>query len=144
MVDVSTSIIINCPLKVVSTYAANPDNAPEWYVNIQSAVWKTERPLSIGSQIDFVAHFMRRKLSYTYEVVEMTDKKFVMKTAQGPFPMQTSYEWEALDADHTKMILNNTGYQTGFSKIYAPFMAMMMRRANRKDLQRLKQILERH
>jgi hypothetical protein len=144
MVDVRTEIIIRRPQGVVSSYASNPDNAPQWYVNIKSAEWKTQKPLSVGSQVAFVAHFMGRKLAYVYEVVEMSGDKFVMKTAQGPFPMETTYEWEALDANTTKMTLRNKGVPTGFSKLFAPFISIMMRKANQKDLQRLKQVLEKN
>jgi hypothetical protein len=48
MIDVQTDIVINCPLSIISEYAADPDNAPKWYVNIKSAEWKTEKPLQIG------------------------------------------------------------------------------------------------
>ncbi len=50
MVDVFTEIVIHCPLERVADYAANPDNAPEWYVNIKSIEWQTQKPLIIGSK----------------------------------------------------------------------------------------------
>jgi len=37
--------------------------------------------------------------------------------------------------------LRNRGRPSGFSKVAAPMMTTAMRRANRKDLERLKQIL---
>jgi hypothetical protein len=121
----------------------NPDHAPEWYVNIHSAEWKTSKPISMGSQIAFKAKFLGRELAYIYEIMEYEPgEKLVMRTAQGPFPMETTYTFESLGEDVTKMSLRNAGQPTGFSKVFSPFMATMMRRANMKDLKKIKSILE--
>lgn len=143
MVDVQTEIVIQKPIAEVAAYAGNPDNAPAWYVNIKSIEWKTEKPMSIGSLLDFNAKFMGRELAYTYEITELIpNEKLVMRTAQGPFPMETTYSWTAVDADSTLMKLRNRGEPKGFSKLMKPFMAVMMKRANQKDLVRVKGILE--
>ena len=143
MVNVFTEIIIRRTVEEVSEYAAIPDNAPEWYVNIHSAEWQTEKPLTIGSRIAFKAQFLGRELEYVYEIVEYKlHQKLIMRTADGPFPMETTYTWEAIDGNRTRMTLQNRGNPTGFSKIFVPVMSTMMKRANKKDLKKIKEILE--
>ena len=143
-VDVLTETVINRPPAQVADYAGDPSNAPEWYVNIKSVEWKTEPPIRIGSKLAFVAQFLGRRLAYTYEVVDLVPgRRLVMKTAQGPFPMETTYTWEPVGEGQTRMTLRNRGEPAGFSKIAGPLMAAAMRRANQKDLRLLKTLLER-
>jgi uncharacterized membrane protein len=142
-VDVSTAIWIDRPREEVARFAGDPANAPRWYVNIKAVEWKSDPPLAVGSRLAFVAQFLGRRLAYTYEVVELVPgERLVMRTAEGPFPMETSYAWEADAQGRTQMTLRNRGEPAGFSKLFAPFMAAAMRRANRKDLARLKSLLE--
>jgi uncharacterized membrane protein len=143
MVDVLTEIVINKPLHQVAAFAADPDNAPVWYENIKSAEWMTPKPVRVGSRIIFRARFLGKDLEYTYEVTNyIPDRLLTMQTAQGPFPMQTTYIWAAEGNDHTRMTLRNKGEPSGFSKVFTPMMSFMMRRANRKDLRKIKLILE--
>jgi hypothetical protein len=143
-VDVQTETIISRPSTEVSSYAADPANAPSWYTRIRAVNWLTPQPLAEGSRVAFVAQFLGKRLAYTYEVTEWAPgRKLVMGTADGPFPMETTYAWQALAGGKTRMVLRNRGEPQGFSKWIVPFMAMAIRRQNRKDLRRLKALLER-
>ena len=143
IVDVQSAIVINRPVSEVSRYAADPDNAPLWYVNIKSVEWLTHPPAQVGSRIAFMAHFLGRRLAYTYELVEfIPGVRLVMRTSEGPFPMETTYAWESNGNGTTRMTLTNRGTPSGFSVWVIPLMAIAMRRANRKDLALLKKRLE--
>ncbi len=142
-VDVETQIEILCPRAEVSAFAADPDNATAWYRNIKRVEWETEPPLAVGSRVAFAAEFMGRRLAYTYEVaVHVPGERLVMRTANGPFPMETTYAWVDAPGGATLMVLRNRGEPAGFSRIGTPMMARAMRRANQGDLDRLKAVLE--
>jgi hypothetical protein len=143
-VDVETEILIERPREEVAAYATDPGNAPSWYENIRAVEWETPPPLALGSRVAFVAAFLMRRLVYTYQVVGFVPGvRLVMRTAQGPFPMETSYNWETTLSGGTRMRLRNRGSPHGFSALAAPLIARAVRRANDKDLARLKEILER-
>jgi uncharacterized membrane protein len=144
-VDVTTEIAIACPRADVAAYACDPDNATEWYENIKAVEWRSPRPLAVGTRLAFVANFLGRRLEYTYEVRALVPgERFVMSTAEGPFPMETTYSFADAAGGATRMTLRNRGKPAGFAKVAAPVMARAMRRANGQDLRRLKEILERH
>ena len=141
-VDVLTEVEIRRPRAEVAGYAMDPDNATIWYRNITEVEWKSPRPLRVGTRIAFVAKFLGRTIAYTYEVEELVPNELlVMATAEGPFPMATTYSWSDVGDDGTRMTLRNRGKPSGFSRMAAPMMTKAMRRANTKDLERLKDIL---
>jgi hypothetical protein len=142
-VDVVTEVDIDRPREEVAAFAADPDNATSWYENIERVEWQTTPPLAVGSRLSFVAHFLGRELTYTYEVVEHeAGERFVMRTADGPFPMETTYTWRDAHGGGTHMTLRNRGEPAGFSKLSGVLMRPAMRRANTKDLRALKRLLE--
>jgi hypothetical protein len=142
-VDVVTAIEIARPRAEVAAFAVDPDNATAWYENIEAVEWQSSRPLGVGTRLAFVARFIGRRLAYTYEVAEFVPgERFVVRTAQGPFRMETTYTWEDAGDRATQMTLRNRGEPAGFAKLTAPMVAAAMRRANRKDLERLKAMLE--
>jgi uncharacterized membrane protein len=143
-VDVLTEIKIARPRDEVSAFAADPSNATAWYENIKAVEWETQPPAVVGSRIRFSARFLGRALDYTYEVRELEPgRRFVMATAQGPFPMETTYTWEDAPDGATKMTLRNRGEPSGFAAVAAPVMTRAIRKANNADLRRLKSLLER-
>ena len=142
-IDVETGIEIARPRADVAAYACDPDHATAWYENIKAVEWETPPPLAVGTRVAFAATFLGRRLAYTYEIAELVPGELlVMRTAQGPFPMETTYRFEDAPGGGTRMTLRNRGEPSGFAKVGAPVMAAAMRRANRKDLQALKRVLE--
>lgn len=142
-VDVQVETVIARPVEQVAAYAGDPSNAPQWYANIDSVAWQTPPPVSVGSRVDFVARFLGRTLTYTYEVVELDpNRRLVMRTTDGPFPMETTYTWAPLDGERTRMTLRNRGTPSGFARVTAPMVERAMHRATTKDLARLRHVLE--
>ena len=143
-VDIVCELEIPRPRAEVAAYAADPDNTTSWYANIKAVEWETPRPLTVGSRLAFIATFLGRRLSYTYEIRELVPgERLVMSTSQGPFPMETTYTWEDADPGATRMTLRNRGEPAGFAKLAKPGIERAMRRAMSKDLRRLSAILTR-
>lgn len=141
-VDVEVQVVLPFAREVVAAYAGDPGNAPEWYANIESVRWQTAPPVAVGSRMDFEARFLGRRLAYTYEVVDLVPgERLVMRTSDGPFPMETTYAWSDA-AGGTAMRLRNRGTPSGFSKVAAPMMRRAMKAAMIKDMARLAERLE--
>jgi len=143
-VDVTTEIEIARPRHEVAAFAGDPSNATAWYANIEAVAWESEPPLAVGSRFRFRARFLGRTLEYTYEVREhVPGERQIMATTSGAFPMETTYDWTDTPGGGTRMTLRNRGEPEGVFKAMRGALELAMRRANRKDLSRLRDRLER-
>ena len=143
MVDVVSEIVIARPRAEVAAFACDPDNARAWYKNIKAVEWRSEPPLTAGSRVAFVARFLGSRLEYVYEVRELVaGERLVMSTDHGPFAMETTYEFTDAGDGATRMTLRNRGEPSHLAKIATRVIASAIRRANGKDLRRLKRLLE--
>jgi uncharacterized membrane protein len=142
-IDVETEVTIGRPRDLVAAFASDPDNATAWYANIETVEWQTPKPVAVGARMAFVARFLGRRLSYIYEVKEFVPgERLVMATTDGQLEMETTYTWADAEPGATLMRLRNRGEPSGFSRLVASLMIGAARRANRKDLARLKRLLE--
>lgn len=140
MIDAVAEIEIARPRAEVAAFALDQDNAPGWRKNVESVEWETGPPAAVGARFTFVATVLGG-VAYTYEVHELVaGERFVMSTTDGPFEMQTSYTWSDAPGGGTLMTLRNSGEPK--NKLSAPLMERALARASRKDLRRLKKLLE--
>ncbi|MBI2685062.1 MAG: SRPBCC family protein [Acidobacteria bacterium] len=141
--DICTTVEISRPLMDVVAYSADPTNARAWYRNIKFIEWRSLPPLRTGTLVAFFGRFLGRTRTYHYEVTEfVVGERLVMRTAQGPFPMETTYTWEPMPNGATRMTLRKRGTAKGLSRLAVPLLTRSIRRANETGLRHLKQILE--
>lgn len=136
---VSTILEVPYPLAKVWDFMSNPENATAWYKNIISSEWiEGNDTVRKGAKARFSAQFMGKRMDYVYEFSAVAPPvQLVMKTASGPFPMQTEYKLESTGMQSTRIELINEGEPRGFAFWLMPFMKMMMKAANKKDLLQL-------
>lgn len=140
-VDVSVERVIRADRSALAAFAADMGNAARWYRNIKSVEWRGAPSSDVGARADFVAEFMGRRIAYTYEIREhVPGARLVMSTDEGPFPMETIYEWEEA-RNGTRMRLTNRGHPTGFKALLMPVMGLAMRRAMTQDLALLERVM---
>jgi polyketide cyclase/dehydrase/lipid transport protein len=140
-VRVTSAIVIDRPRSEVAAFATDPARAREWFSDVRDVRWNRQ-PVAVGSRLAFVAAFLGRESDYIYEVTELVPgERFAMTRAEGPFPMETVYRWEDAGGG-TRMTLQSSGHPRGISLLLAPLLRSSMKRSGRKDLARLKAILE--
>lgn len=142
-VDISAERVIRCGRRKLAAYAADLSHVPGWYQTIQAVSWQGDPGARLGARAEFMMGFIGQKTPYIYEITEyIPDEKLRMTTRQGPFPMETIYEWSDASRGRTKMRLTNRSWPSGLKAVLMPFMALAMRRAMAKDLKALARLTE--
>jgi uncharacterized protein YndB with AHSA1/START domain len=142
-VDISSEIVIDRPRAEVAAFVGDPDNAPAWYEHVKRVVWRTPRPLAVGTRIGFMAESLGKQLEFVYEVTALVPgERLVMRTEAGRFPIETTYAWKDEPGGGTRMSLTNHSEPRGVGRLSAMLLRRSMRRSDAKTLSRLKAVLE--
>ena len=142
-VDVIDTIVIERPITEVAGYVGDASNMPHWCRRIDTAEWQTDPPIKLGSQIDFAARLLGRKLVRRSVVTEFTPgEQVAMHTPDSLFPIDTTATWRAVGGRVTHMTLRHHVEPQRFAQLAAPLLRTALRRACRRDLADLKRLLE--
>ena len=141
-IDVMAEVHVKRPRDEVAAYMSDPANDPDWIGGLRSARLVGDGPLAEGSRVARVASFMGRKVEYINEITALEPgRKLDMRSVKAPFPMHITYTFE--DRDGGTLVRNHVRGGGGFFSLGSPLFAPMVRRNVRKDLERLRELLER-
>jgi uncharacterized membrane protein len=141
-IDVVAEVHVQRPRGEVAAYMSDPANDPEWIAGLREAHLVGDGPLAEGSRVARVASFMGRKVEYVNEITALEPGRVLdMRSVKAPFPMHITYTFE--DRDGGTLVRNHVRGGGGLFSLGSPLFAPMVRRNVRKDLERLRELLER-
>jgi len=141
--DVRVELRIARPCAEIAAYMFDPGNDATWTSGVIAVNPLTPGRLRVGSRVERTVKFLGKRFSYTYEVVDARDDRFVEMTVTQPFPMHVRYELEPVDTTSTTVVIHARGDASGFYKLMSPIMNRMVRRNIRRDLSSLARTLAR-
>jgi uncharacterized membrane protein len=141
-IDVTAEVRVGRPREEVAAYMTDPANDPEWIGGLRHARLLGEPPVANGSRVERVASFMGRRVEYVLEVARLEPGRMLeMRSVKAPFPMHVTYTFE--DGEGGTIVRNHVRGGGGLFSLGSPLFAPMVRRNVQKDLERLRNRLER-
>jgi uncharacterized protein YndB with AHSA1/START domain len=135
-VDVTAEVRIARDAQRVWDYMTDPVNEPEWIGGLKESRLAGDPPLRVGSRVERVAGFLGRRIEYVNEVTELDPPDTLdMRSVKAPFPMRITYTLEG--GGEATTVRNHV--RGGGMRLLSPF----VKRNIQRDLERLKEILER-
>jgi uncharacterized membrane protein len=140
-IDVVAEVNVRRPREQVAAYMSDPANDPEWIGGLREARVLGDGPFGEGSRVARVASFMGRRVEYVNEITTLEPGRILeMRSVKAPFPMHITYTFE--DRDGGTAVRNRVRGGGGLFSLGSPLFAPMVRRNVRKDLERLRDLLE--
>ena len=128
-IDVTAETRIRRPREDVAAYATDPSNDPEWIGGVKEAHLLGDPPMREGGRVARVASFLGRRIEYVNEVVALEPGR--------------SLEMKSVEGDATVMRNRVRGDGSGFFKIATPLLRRSVQRSIQRDVETLRDLLER-
>ena len=134
-VDVTATVHVARDPTTVAAFMTDPANDARWIGGLREAELLTDPPIGIGSRVRRVASFLGRRIVYVNEIETLDATHLDMHSIEAPFPMHITYRFEPAPQGGTTVSNHVRG---GGPRVLAP----LVRRNVRRDLERLRDLLE--
>jgi hypothetical protein len=146
-VDVTVEQRIERPRDEVARFAMDPANDTRWILALDSARVLPDGGaggVGVGTRVERLAGFLGRRIEYVNEIEEYDPpRRLAMRSVKAPFPMTVVYEFEQAGEGATLARIRAGGDARGFYSVAGPLLNQMVRRGIRRDLEALKDLMER-
>lgn len=144
--DVTVRTVYEAPRALVAAVAADPARAIRWNGHVHRARWRGEPVLEEGATFDLVSSVLGREMVTTYRVLDhVPGERLVTRTEHGPYPLEVTMTWwdeePGPSGPRTGMVLRRAGRPPAMSTLGSGAVTLGMRRAMRRDLERLRLVL---
>ena len=139
-IDVVAEVRVERPCHEVAAYMMDPVNDPDWIGGLRDARLLGAPPVVEGSRVARVASFLGRKVEYVNEITRLDPGHVLqMRSVKAPCP----YRFAGWDADGGTLVRNHVRGGGGLLSLGSPLFAPLVRRNVQRDLERLRDRLER-
>ena len=135
-IDITARVHVNREPAAVAAYMTDPANDPEWIGGLREAEILGDGPVTVGSRVRRVAYFLGRRVEYVNEILALDEHQLDMQSVKAPFPMRITYRFDTAPEGGTAVSNRVRG---GGLRVLAP----LVRRNVQRDLERLRDVLER-
>jgi hypothetical protein len=140
-IDVVGEVRVARPRAEVAAYMTDPANDPDWIGGLRESRLLGEPPIREGSQVERVASFMGRRVDYVNSVTRLEPGVLEMRSVRSPFPMHITYSFDEVPGG--TLVRNRVRGGGGLLSPGSPLFAPLVRRNVQRDLERMRDLLER-
>jgi hypothetical protein len=100
--------------------------------------------VGVGTRVERLASFLGRRIEYVNEIEEYDPpRRLAMRSVKAPFPMTVVYEFEEAGEGATLARIRAGGDTRGFYSVAGPLLNQMAKHGISRDLEALKDLMER-
>jgi hypothetical protein len=143
MINLSSSALIERPVKQVFDFVSTPENDFRWHYGTLAASSLADGISSKGTFFRSIGHWMGRRDLSTFEVTEYKpDQKYGFKSLSGPLHSETCYTLTRVNDDSTTLDISIQVQVVDFFRMEESLLKRKMEKQLTENLAVLKDILE--
>ena len=143
MVTAKTSVDIDRPADEVFRFVSELPNNPRWQRGMRACRWTSDPPHGVGSTYEQEARFLGKDVRNSFRVTALDPgRRIIFESTGGSFPLAVTRTVAPLGAGRCRFTEAVEGDARGYYRVADPVLQLLVRASIKRDLPRLKALLE--